>query len=181
MEMFKKYNYFTSKRNSGQYICLKTIVSFIEDLGGNFLCLLNHKEYYKSPFRGGDTYNMEFSDIEVFSDIIENKSNLFRIDNILLDFSGMSSDEVKDHMDLLKPIGSKYTFFIMCDDVNNIRTDDQTLTYSIETSLSNDGSNQMVKSAYMLTNTSTKLAFELTNLFKQYKRSLIIDRVIKGK
>ena len=69
--MFNKYNYFTTENNQGQYGCIKSIVSFMEDVDSNFIMLLGNKDYYKSPFRGGDVYHKEFSHFDQFKSIGE--------------------------------------------------------------------------------------------------------------
>lgn len=179
MEMFRKYNYFITEYNSGQYGCLKSLMSFMGDLGYNFLLLLNNKNYYKSPFRGGDIYHKEFTGIEEFESILEDSSNLFRIDIILLDLIGMGKKESIKHIKSLDKLDG-YTYYIMVD-YKDMDIDEETVVYDIKTSLVGDVFKLEIKSAYELTNMETKSTFTLTNFFKQYKRTLIIDRVLKNK
>jgi hypothetical protein len=179
LEKFRKYNYFTSKYASGQFGCLRNILNFMDDDGYNFFLLLNVKDYYRSPFNGFDYYKVEFNGIKDLRYILEDKSNFFRVDIIVLDLMEMELGEILNHKRELETIGGDYKFFIMCGDIDKMNIDGETKVFDIKTSLVGDYTKLQIKTAYEITDVGSGSKFTLYNMFESYKRKLKIDKILK--
>lgn len=179
--MFDKYNYFTSEYASGQFGCLSSLMKFMDTDGYNFFLLLNTKDYYKSPFRGSVYYNVEFNDITDLRYILEDKSNFFRVDLIVIDLMEMELEDILRHKKELESIKGDYKFFIMCGDVTKMDIDNETKVFDIKTSLVGDQTILKIRTAYEIKDVKKGVSFTLSNLFDNYRRQLKIGKILKNK
>ena len=185
MDIFRKYNYFTTKHYSGHFSCLKRIVDFFENDGYNFFLLLNTKEFYKSPFRGSYTYHVEFNDITDLRYILEDKSNFFNVDVILIDLMEMDIEDILEHKKELEKIEGDYKFLIMCNynvSSESIKINGETKIFEIEHVLTRNITFHKPSKfghIYKLKDIDSDFKFDLDNLFETHLRKSKINKILK--
>lgn len=125
----RKYNYFTGEVGDVSR-GVSQIVKFLDLSGYNYLLLTSDKSKKTCLYHYLDN-KIVYHDVSDFSEIINNKSNLFRVNLLVIDLWGISKSTQYKYFDILKKIdlpiiitSEEYTY-VNSDDVNDfqIRTE----------------------------------------------------------
>lgn len=158
---------------------VKQIASFFDLAGKTTLSLIYDNEiidsqYYKPPLYSLDN-KKTFKNFDEFKSIIENKSNLFRVDLLFIDLWNLKEKEFYEYkveIDKLKIdyfiISNKY-YYKSSDDVNDYHIDIHTKTSS------NDPSEW--KSKVIITDKINNWKADLDDLIKSYIRNEKLDNL----
>lgn len=138
----KKYNYFTGNVSEvGNAV--SQIVKFFDLAGSNYLLITPVKPSFSSKHKDLCLYHyldnkIEFSNFDDFVEKINNKSNLFRVDLLVLDFWSISKHLLYNYIKELDKLNIQFIIvakeyqYKTTDDVNDfhIRTEYKDLRYS---------------------------------------------------
>lgn len=128
----KRCNYITGDLNSVSY-GLSKIINFLETAGRNPLFLFKPIGYSRSGSSLKSfiqTSKLEFNNRYEFQEIIDNKSNLFRVDLIVVDLLHLNSvSSVLDYKEMLDKVGVDY---IIVSDKYHYKEGDDIFIYKIE-------------------------------------------------
>jgi hypothetical protein len=125
----RKWNYFTGEIGDVSR-GVSQIVKFLDLSGHNYLLLTGDKSKKNCLFHFLEN-KIVYDDVSDFSKIIDNKSNLFRVNLLVIDLWSVSKSTQYKYFDILKKIDlpiiitSKEYTYIDSDDVNDfqIRTE----------------------------------------------------------
>jgi hypothetical protein len=122
MIRFKKYNYFNGEKSHVAH-GISSIVKFMELTGLNYLLITGEKgkdnclEHYLSN-------KIIYHDVSCFLDILQNKSNLFRLDLLVVDLWSVPQNKQSKYIDILSNIeipiliSTPYFHYKSVEDVN---------------------------------------------------------------
>ncbi len=170
----KRCNYFT-----GDAHCLssgmKDIISFLELTGINYLLLTpprnntSDKTIQSSTIKYYLDNQLNFDNFEEFSDIINNKSNLFRVNLIIFDFWHLSSPSISAWKKEIDKLDIDY--FIIAKEYHYKSTDNVT-DYHLHSEYKN-----MDKNELFITDNINKWTATLNSLVKSYRRDKKINDI----
>ena len=112
---------------------------------------------------------MEFNNIEHFKELINNKSNLFRVDLILLDFWNLNVSSIIEYKEIIDKINIDYIIlakeyhYKLSEDIND---------YHVKIESGKDYHNE-----YLITDKISGWTSNLQNLTKSYIRNKKIDDI----
>jgi len=170
----KRNNYFTGDVNSVSS-GVKDIVNFLELAGRNYLLLTpprnkpSHLHNQSNTIKYYLDNQFNFNNFDEFVSIIENKSNLFRVDLLVLDFWHLNSTQItnwKREVDKLDIdcfiIGREYHY----------KTSDDVTDYHLRYEYK-----RMDKNELFITDNINKWTATLESLIKSYRRDKKIDDI----
>lgn len=164
MIQIKKCNYITGNSSDVSY-AIKKIIDFLEMEGRNVFLFCSKSstlKYLIDP-------KMEFNNIEHFKELINNKSNLFRVDLILFDFWNLNVSSIIEYKEIIDKINIDYIIlakeyhYKLSEDIND---------YHVKIESGKDYHNE-----YLITDKISGWTSNLENLTKSYIRNKKIDDI----
>lgn len=176
MITIKRCNYITgdiSDIGSG----VTQIVKFLELSGRNYLLMINGKP--KNSIKTTSLYSYLnnqyiFDDIDDFTNIISDKSKLFRVDLLIFDFWNLSRSLILDYKKEIDKL--EIDHIIVAKEYHYKSTDDVT-DYHLRREYKGDWSLSDVKSQIIVTDNINKWSSNLDYLIKSYIRDKKIDNL----
>lgn len=170
MIQIKRCNYITGGPHDVSY-AVKKIIDFLEMEGRNavLFCKPRNSSSNATTLRYLMEPKIEFNNLEEFTELINNKSNLFRIDLILFDFwhlnvsSIIAYKEIIDKLDIDYIILAKEYHYKSSEDVND---------YHVKIESRDNYHNE-----YSITDKISGWSSNLENLSKSYIRNKKIDDI----
>jgi len=179
MIIIKRCNYITgdiSDIGSG----VSQIVKFLELSGRNYLLISNGKPKTSIKTTSLYTYlhnQYTYNDITEFKDILNDSSNLFRVDLLVFDFWNLSRTSILEYKREIDNLQIDY--IIVAKEYHYKSTDDVT-DYHIRRELKSDWINSSptdFKSEIIVTDNINKWSSNLYDLIKSYIRDKKIDNL----
>jgi hypothetical protein len=166
MIQIKKCNYITGNSSDVSY-AIKKIIDFLEMEGRNIFLFC--KSSKSSTLKYLIDPKMEFNNIEHFKELINNKSNLFRVDLILFDFWNLNVSSIIEYKEIIDKINIDYIIlakeyhYKLSEDIND---------YHVKIESGKDYHNE-----YLITDKISGWTSNLENLTKSYIRNKKIDDI----
>lgn len=114
MVNLKRRNYFTGELPDVGY-AIKHIVDFLENDGRNSLLITPPKSTTSEKKQKSNTTlkyllnnQFTFENLEEFTEILENSSNLFRVDLLIFDFTHLQKWEITDYKEVIDKLDIDY-------------------------------------------------------------------------
>lgn len=175
MVNLKRCNYFTGELSDVGF-AIKHIVDFLENDGRNSLLITPPKSYVKEKKQKSNTSlkyllnnQFTFETIEEFTEILENKSNLFRVDLLIFDFTHLHKWEIVEYRKIIEELN--IDFIIAAKEYHYV-LDENTNDFHIRREYKN-----LKKSELFITDNINKWTTNLNELELSYKRDLKIKNI----
>lgn len=179
MVNLKRCNYFTGELNDIGF-AVKRIVDFFENDGRNYLLITPPKTNTIEKKQGANTSlkyllsnQFTFQNLDEFSKIFENKSNLFRVDLLVFDFTHLSKWQITEYKSIIDKlnidhiIAAKEYYYKSDEDINDFHVRNE---YK-----------DLRKSEYFLTDKINKWSANLSELELSYVRDIKIKNIFGDK
>jgi hypothetical protein len=171
MVPLKRYNYFTGDISAVAY-GVSDIVKFFELAGDNYILITPEKPKESSGslclYHHLDN-KLIFSDFNNFSELIMNKSNLFRVDLLVFDFWNLCKEELCKYKNIIDCLELKS--IIVAKEYNYKTTDDVT-DYHLRREYKGG-----YKSETWITDNINNTSYTIDSLKKSYIRDKKIDHL----
>ena len=178
MDIFNTFTYLRLDTDTTMgHLCVDTILDFLENSGTSTLMLIPST----SSLRKSSYYQLEFFDTEGFESILSDKSNLFRVNNILIDLSCIPYHTVDSYLNIINEVWGNYRFMILVEHSKYIDKADNTSSYDIGTRVDTKKTlNVMstVRTSYEFIDTHTGSKFLLEDYFRNEIRSTKIQNIL---
>lgn len=173
MILINKCNYITgdvSDIGSG----VSQIVKFLELAGRNYLLLSNGKPKNSSKTTLYSYLENQyiFNSQEEFSEILYDKSKLFRVDLLVIDFWNLSRTQINDYK---KEIDKTNLDHIIVAKEYHYKSTDDVSDYHLRREFKSDLSNSRYKTQFVITDNINKWSSDLDILTKSYIRDKKIN------
>ena len=167
----KKSNYITGNPSDVSY-ALSRIISFLETDGRNplLICKPRSSNSAKTPLIYFLDNKIEFNNFNEFKMILENHSNLFRVDLLIFDFWSLSVSTIIEHREIIDKLNIDYIIvakeyhYKMSDDVGD---------YHVKHEIKNNH----IENNYYITDKISGWTSDLTELSKSWIRDKKIDQI----
>ena len=167
----KRCNYITGDSTSVSF-GVSEIVKFLELAGRNIILLTKPKQYDSSGLKYFIHNKLEYKNQDEFESLVENKSNLFRVDLIVADLWHLSVDRVSEYKHILSSTGID---FVIIAQKYHYKDSDSVTDYHIKRESSLVGE---MESSYIITNKINGWSTDLNSLIKSYIRDEKINNII---
>jgi hypothetical protein len=177
----KRSNYITGNSSDVSY-ALNRIVSFLETDGRTplLICKSRNSNTSKTSLTYLLDNKIEFDNFLEFKMILENRSNLFRVDLLIFDFWGLSVSTIIEYRSIIDKLNIDYIIvakeyhYKMSDDVGD---------YHIKHEIKENKNFQSGYSPqkYYITDNISGWTSELSDLSKSWIRDKKIDQIFKDK
>lgn len=169
----KRCNYITGDTPSISF-GLSRIVDFLETSGRNIIFLHNNNLNKANNIKHFiNTSKLDFHNINQFSEILDNRSNLFRVDLIIIDLLHINQiSSILDYKQILDKIGID---FIILSNKYHYKTGDDVRIYKIEREPSDDVHWRSEK--YFITEKVDGWKSTIDDLIVSYRRDKKIDDI----
>lgn len=168
----KKCNYITSSDKHAVSFGLSRIIDFFETAGWNPILITqprNHSDNKTTASYILRINQFNFKNFYEFSSILEDKSNLFRVDLIVVDLWNFSLPDILTYKKLLDTFNIKY--IIISDKYHYIEGDKDTMVYRID---KGEYKNKY-EYDFIVTEVVNNWKSSLDDLIKSYRRDKKID------
>jgi len=168
----KKCNYITGTDKHAVSFGLSRIVDFLETAGRNPILITQPKNYSDNKTTASYILKINqfnFKNIGEFEDIVNNKSNLFRVDLIILDAWNFSLPLVLQYKSVLDELDISY--IIISDKYHYVEGDKETMIYKID---KGEYTNRY-EYDFIVTEVVNNWKSSLDDLIKSYRRDKKID------
>jgi len=168
----KRVNFISGEKNAISF-GLSKILDFLDLTGRNIVFLSKPKNDVKTSLKYIVNFNKkEFNNYKDFEDLVTNKSNLFRIDLIVVDLWEESVDSVITYKEMLDKTG--LDFIIVSDKYHYIIGDNDITVNRLEQDRNTDLKSMKFETKYYIKNEITNQKYS----FDDYKLSYIRDKKI---
>lgn len=168
MIQIKKSNYITGDPSDVSY-ALSHIISFLETDGRTSLLICKPKKSAKTQLLYFLDNKIEFNNFNEFKMILENRSNLFRVDLLIFDFWSLSVSSIMEYREIIDKLNIDYIIvakeyhYKMSDDVGD---------YHVKHEIKNNRENN-----YYITDKISGWTSDLTELSKSWIRDKKIEQI----
>lgn len=167
----KKCNYITGDSLSVSF-GVNEIVKFLELSGSNIILVTRPKTYTTTSLKYFISNKLEYTSYDSFKESLDNKSNLFRIDLIVVDLWHLNVGGIMEYKKILDKTDINY--IILAKEYHYKESDDVT-DYHIK---KENKSTNSFDSEYIITNKINGWSSDLASLIKSYVRDKRIDGII---
>ena len=168
----KRANFITGEKSAVSF-GLSKILDFLDITGRNIIFLSKPKDSINTSLKYILNFNKEeFNNIDDFKKLITNKSNLFRINLIVVDLWEESVNDVISYKEMLDKTG--LDFIIVSDKCHYIIGSDDITVNSLEQDRESDTKKMKFETNYYIKNLITNEKYS----FDSYKTSYIRDKKI---
>jgi hypothetical protein len=168
----KRVNFISGEKNAISF-GLSKILDFLDLSGRNIIFLSKPKNDVKTSLKYIVNFNKrEFNNYKDFEDLVTNKSNLFRVDLIVVDLWEESVDSVITYKEMLDKTG--LDFIIVSDKYHYIIGDNDVTVNRLEQDRNSDLKSIKFETKYYIKNEITNQKYS----FDDYKLSYIRDKKI---
>jgi hypothetical protein len=170
MIQIKRCNYITGGPHDVSY-AVKKIIDFLEMEGRNavLFCKPRNSSSNATTLRYLMEPKIEFNNIEDFTELINNKSNLFRIDLILFDFWHLNVSSIIEYKQVIDKLNIDY---IILAKEYHYKSSEDVNDYHVKIESRDNYHNE-----YSITDKISGWSSNLENLSKSYIRNKKIDDI----
>lgn len=166
----KKSNYITGNPSDVSY-AMSRIITFLETDGRNplLICKPRNSNSSKTSLIYFLDNKIEFNNFNEFKMILENRSNLFRVDLLIFDFWSLSVSSIMEYREIIDKLNIDYIIvakeyhYKMSDDVGD---------YHVKHEIKNNRENN-----YYITDKISGWTSDLTELSKSWIRDKKIEQI----
>jgi hypothetical protein len=171
MIQIKRCNYITGGPSDVSY-AVKKIVNFLEMEGRNTFLFCKSKssnskgttlKYLMEP-------KIEFNNLEHFTELINNKSNLFRVDLLLFDFWHLNVSSIIEYKEIIDKLNIDY---IILAKEYHYKSSEDVSDYHVKIE-----SSELYNNEYLITDKISGWTSNLESISKSYIRNKKIDDIL---